>query len=238
MKLRLAWQQIPHPMVTDILCATTLDGIVLDSEHSNFNPETLYACITLCVANRKYCFVRVANIDHTIRTYLDAGASGIILSTIESQEQAIKLRNICQYPPMGKRGQGLVRENMWGKNGHLLGKRKTILIGQIETKEGVSSLASIDQAGVFDSYLIGPYDLSASLGVVGQFDHLTYLEQIQNIEMTIPKDRLGYHIVKDVKNEYPRYKEYGVVALSMDTLAILDRMDDMEKLLNETNRHN
>lgn len=232
--LRLAWQQIPHPLVTDILINSDLDGIVLDLEHSSFNPETIYTCISKCLHVGAKCFVRVANIDHTIRTYLDSGASGIILSTVETIGQVNQMRDLCLYPPAGKRGQGLVRENMWGKNAHLLGNHTPILIGQIESAVGISSLKEIDAAGVFQYYLIGPYDLSASIGFIGEFDNPTYVKMIKKIEEIIPKERLGYHIVNDVKKQYSRYKDYGVVALSIDTLAIINRYSEMEKLINDT----
>lgn len=229
--LRLAWQQIPHDMVTDILCLTeNFDGIVLDLEHSVFNPETVYTCITKCKANGVRCFVRVSNIDHTIRAYLDSGAYGVILSTVETMKQVNELRNLCLYPPKGKRGQGLVRENGWGKNESLLGKTIPFLIGQIETSTGVENLSEIHESELFDAYLIGPYDLSASIGVVGQFEHESYLKLIEKIESIIPKEKLGYHIVKDVEKQYPTYNDYGVIALSMDTMALCEYVSQMTNI--------
>ena len=82
--MKLAWQQIASTVVSDILCANKLDGVVLDTEHGMFNPETLYACIQVITSNRKKAFVRLIDVDKAaVRSCLDAGADGIIFSTIE-----------------------------------------------------------------------------------------------------------------------------------------------------------
>ena len=113
--MRLLWQQLSSPTITEILCNSTLDGVVFDLEHGCFNNETLYTCIQVCLLKNKLCFIRVTWLDKTvIRMSLDAGVSGVIFSTVQNYFKAKEYYDYCFYPPKGSRGQGLVRENEWG----------------------------------------------------------------------------------------------------------------------------
>ena len=166
--MKLFWQQIPSPLITEIFCSRSFDGVVLDLEHGHFNNESLYSCIQVGTLLKKNILVRVSHLDkQTIRLCLDANASGIILSTVENSTQAKEFRDYCTYPKNGgKRGQGLVRENLWGAKP--LNFREPLIIPQIETLKGVDNIKEISQLD-FDHYLVGPYDLSASLGKAGDF---------------------------------------------------------------------
>jgi 2-keto-3-deoxy-L-rhamnonate aldolase RhmA len=118
--MKLAWQQIPSPVVSELLCNTGLDGVVIDTEHGFFNNETLFSCIQV---------IKLSN------ACLDAGIDGIIFSTVETTQQAAAIHEICKYPKFGgRRGLGLVRENKWGKE-ELISK-PPIIIAQIETITG------------------------------------------------------------------------------------------------------
>ena len=129
----LSWQQIPSPLVTEIMCHN-FDGVVLDTEHGCFNNETLYSCIQVIKASKKRCFVRLTDINKTmIRYCLDAGVDGLIFSTIETEKQCTDIIDYCFYSPKGKRGLGLVRQNFWGEKELI--QKDPIIIPQIETKE-------------------------------------------------------------------------------------------------------
>ena len=74
----------------------------------------------------------------------------------------------------------------------------------------------------FDHYMIGPYDLSASLGVPGDFNSTLYLNAIKKMEKLIPKEKMAVHIPTDVKKYLKKYSDYGIIALGMDTTGLLD----------------
>ena len=177
-KLKTLWQQIPSTIITEMFCSSSFDGVVFDTEHGCYSNETLYSCIQISSALRKKSFVRVTDLNKTlIRMVLDAGVSGLIMSTVETIGQAKEFKDFCTYPKNGgSRGQGLVRENMWGDNDFEF--RTPILISQIETKKGVDNIEEISSLG-FDFYLVGPYDLSASLGDVGNFKSKEYLFHVR-----------------------------------------------------------
>lgn len=223
--MKLAWQQIPSTIISDILCLNNLNGVVLDTEHACFNNETLYSCIQIITSNNKECFVRLGNSDDsTIRFCLDAGATGLIFSTVETPEQAQKINQLCKYPKYnGKRGLGLVRQNKWGLK-ELINK-PPILIAQIETETGAKN---IEKLLGFDFYMIGPYDLSASLGIPGKFDDPRFLNVVEKINKFIPNNKMAVHIPKDVYKEIKKYNDYGIIAVGMDTTVLIESHKEME----------
>lgn len=188
--MNLTLQSIPSPLVSEVLASTQLDGIVLDTEHGYYNNETLFSCIQIITLMQKKCFVRFTDLNkQLIRMCLDAGIDGAIFSTIESYQQGIEAIKYCTYPIHGGiRGSALVRENKYGELE--IGKKRPILIGQVETKEAVNNLSDILKCG-FDYYVIGPYDLSASLGCTADWNNPLYKEYYEKINQFIPQDNLG-----------------------------------------------
>jgi|TARA_B100000242_G_scaffold293096_1_gene270179 2-dehydro-3-deoxyglucarate aldolase len=219
--MKLSWQQIPSTIISEMLCEG-FDGVVIDTEHGCFNNETLYNCIQIITAKNKTCLVRLTEINKTlIRMCLDAGASGLIFSTVEDATQAAKIKELCTYPKYGgKRGLGLVRQNKWGYS--TLVNKPPIIIAQIETKRAVHNLEEIYAQGL-DHYMIGPYDLSASLGVTAEFDNPKFLEAIKTINKVITDpSKMAVHIPTDVNKHIDKYAEYAIIAVGMDTTILLE----------------
>tara|TARA_R110002020_G_scaffold89143_4_gene218309 strand:- start:634 stop:1320 length:687 start_codon:yes stop_codon:yes gene_type:complete len=215
----LTWQQIPSPLISEIMCHN-FDGVVLDTEHGCFNNETLYSCIQVIKISQKKCFVRLTEISKSmIRYCLDAGVDGLIFSTIETEEQCEEIIRNCYYTPKGNRGLGLVRQNMWGENSLI--QPDPIIIPQIETKTAVDNLKNIVKYE-FDFYLVGPYDLSLSLNIPGKFDNPEFLCYINKVNDILPKEKTAVHIPSDVKNQIEKYKDCGIKCLGMDTIALLE----------------
>ena len=230
--IRFLWQQIASPTITDILTENkTFDGVVLDIEHGVFNPETMCACLTLGLSKGKDMFVRFPYLDKSmVRLALDTGATGVIFSTVETEQQAEDICTYCLYPSCGgKRGQGLVRENMWGE--YKLNQREPIIVAQIETKQGILMLENIMNYSSFDYYLIGPYDLSSSIGCVGEFNNKKFKSLIRKFEEKVPARGRGYHIVKDIEKQYVNLSDCGFLAFSLDTLMLLEGTKNIEKII-------
>ena len=220
MPLTFFWQQIPNPLVSELLCQGGLDGVVLDLEHGSMNPETIYHCIQVITLKNKICLCRLTHLDKTlVRMCLDAGATGLIFSTVETEEYAEEICSYCLYPAdKGKRGLGLVRENNFGKSD--LAARRPILIAQIETKKGVSQAHKLNYYP-FDFFLIGPYDLSLDLGLAGQIRHEEVQSCVSIVESCVGKEKMGYHLVKgDLEAEASRLSQHGILAFSLDTLML------------------
>ena len=89
--MKLAWQQIPSPVVSEILCHTGVDGVVIDTEHASFNNETIYNCIQAITSSGKECFVRLmVPTKSSIRMCLDSGTTGLIFSTVRTLDNVIR----------------------------------------------------------------------------------------------------------------------------------------------------
>jgi 2-dehydro-3-deoxyglucarate aldolase len=188
--MNLTLQTIPSTIVSEILAKSFFDGIILDTEHGSFNNESLYSCIQIVTLLKKKCFVRLTDYNkQLIRMCLDAGCDGLVFSTIEDHDQAKEIISYCNYPSYkGKRGCGLVRDNNWGKT--TLDVKKPILFGQIETAFAVDNIDFLKELD-FDAFLIGPYDLSSSLGVSGQFESEIFKNYMNTIYSKIPDDKMG-----------------------------------------------
>ena len=225
--MKLSWQQIPSTIISEMLCED-FDGVVLDTEHGCFNNETLYNCIQLIAAKGKQCLVRLTEINKTlIRMCIDGGTTGLIFSTVEDATQAAEIKELCTYPKYGgKRGLGLVRQNKWGYS--TLVNKPPIIVAQIETKKGIENLEEIHKQGL-DYYMIGPYDLSASLGVTAEFDSPKFLEAIRKVKETITDlNQLAVHIPTDVGKHIDKYTEYGIIAVGMDTTILLEGYKELK----------
>lgn len=222
--MKLLWQQIASPVITKIFCNSDFDGVVLDCEHGIFNDESLFTSIQLINAHGKSSFVRFPELDKArVRLCLDSGVSGCIFSTVKSGHEANKVYNWCKYPKgdsHGFRGQGLVCENGWGKNLDKLQSNDVILIGQIEDESGILNVKDISRW--FDYLMIGPYDLSANLGSVGDWEHPNYVNAIKRFHKVVPEQERGVHLVNNIEDEYKsKFSNYGIVALGMDTTFLL-----------------
>lgn len=215
----LSWQQIPSPIISEIMCHN-FDGVVLDTEHGCYNNETLVSCIQVIKCLNKKCFVRLTEVSKTmIRYCLDSGADGLIFSTVETEQQCKDIIDYSCYSPKGKRGLGLVRQNLWGEKNLI--SNHPILIPQIETKTGVENLQNIIKYD-FDFYLIGPYDLSLSINKPAKFDDDEFLCYIDKVNKNIDTKKMAVHIPSNVENEIHKYNNYGLKCLGMDTIALLE----------------
>lgn len=234
---RYLWQQIPSPLVSELLISYNMfDGVVLDTEHGCFNKETLFNCIQILTKEKgKECLVRLTDINKdSIRHCLDAGASGLIFSTIEKFSQVEMIVEECHYPDQGgTRGLGLCRDNFWGAEQLTRPKEnKPILIAQIETVKGAHEiLLGHINTNHFDYIMIGPYDLSASLNCAGDFDNPSFKQLIKELTDAITYQKLGYHIVTNVEKQLPNFTRCGFLAWSMDVLMITERINQLNKLI-------
>ena len=108
---------------------------------------------------------------------------------------------------------------------------KVKLVAQIENKESISQLSNIVKTDLFDYYVLGPYDLTADLCCVADWENKKYLELIEKFNKEIPVKKRGVHIVSNIENEYKnKFKKYGFVALGMDTTIVKSGIKNLENL--------
>jgi len=232
------WLTIGHTSIVEIIAESSFDWITIDIEHNLINPENLKNLILAGQSRGLAVLVRVPSINEVdIKYALDAGADGIIAPMVNNLNDAKRLISFSYYPPIGKRGVGLSRAQRFGKNfnGYLKwASEELILIAQIESKEAIDNLEELCQISEIDSFMIGPYDLSASLGMPGSFDEPLVKKYLENFKLTCKKYRkaTGIHIVPV---EPKRAKEaldegYSFIAFGADFNFLLKGCENVSKI--------
>ena len=195
------WLTIGHTSVIELLAQANFDWIAIDIEHNLIGLDTLRNLIIAGQACNTAIFVRVAKNDELCIKYaLDAGADGIIVPMINSLGDAEKLVSYAYYPPTGKRGVGLSRAQGYGTNFSKYldwAEKELTVIGQIEHIDAIDDLELIIKVKGIDALMIGPYDLSASIGYPGKYDHNDVKKAIQHFNYVCKKNQMasGLHIV-------------------------------------------
>ena len=175
------------PGIARILDAAGADFALYDTEHGGAGIETVKAQMSYAAATACAPMVRVPSTEYTpIAAALDAGALGIMAPMVESAEQAAHLAACTRYPPLGRRGAafGIAHDDYRG--GDVAAKiaaanARTLVIAMIETAPGVEAVEAIAAVPDVDVLWLGQFDLTNSLGIPGQFEHVRYLDAVQRI---------------------------------------------------------
>ena len=179
-----AWVCFGTPDSAEILAHMGLDWLVFDAEHGPWSIETVQRQIQATAGTDIVPIVRVAWNDIVmIKRALDVGAYGVIVPWVNTKEQAIQAVRAAKYPPKGMRGCGPRRVSMYGLDTEYfdVADDLVMVIVQIETLEAVDNLDEILSVDGIDAIFIGPEDLAASQGLLGQKRHPKNLETIARI---------------------------------------------------------
>ena len=170
-----SWIQFGDPAVAEVMAKAGFDWLGVDLEHSAI--ELTAAARLIQVIDLAGCaaLVRLSTNDPVqAKRVMDLGASGVIVPSVNSAAEARRAVEAVRYPPDGTRGVGLGRAHGYGARfaEYLRESAEgSIVIPMIEHREGVDRVEDIlDVAGV-DGVFIGPYDLSASYGAIGELNH-------------------------------------------------------------------
>jgi 2-keto-3-deoxy-L-rhamnonate aldolase RhmA len=185
--LGLIQNGFPTPEVSKMITAAGFDWLFLDTEHGPFHTETVHAIIQACLQTPMTPIVRVADFQYDLvaRT-LDAGAEGIIFPRTESPEQLAKAVSWAKYPPNGVRGFGLGEPNVGYVSAGIdeiieHHNAENIVIAQIESVAGLEAIEEIAAVEGLDCLLLGPADMSVSLGIPGQWDHPKFQDAFDRV---------------------------------------------------------
>lgn len=178
------WVCSGSPLVAEICAGSGLDWLLLDAEHSPNGLESLLAQLQAVQAYPVTPLVRPPSGDPvTIKQYLDLGVQNLLVPMVDTGTQAAELVRAVSYPPAGIRGVGsaLARASRWNRVDDYLGAaRQTVsLYVQLESAEAVAEVESIVATPGVDGVFIGPSDLAASMGVLGQQDHPEVVEAVE-----------------------------------------------------------
>lgn len=169
------WCSLLGPLNTEICAAAGFDWLLLDAEHTPNDPMNLLQQSQIIAAYPGTHAVARVPMGHgyvgqaLIKQYLDVGIQTILVPMVDTPEQARELVRCMRYPPEGIRGMAATRASGWGRNpGYAKeANREVCLLVQVETREGVRNLDAIAATEGIDGVFIGPSDLSAAFGHVG-----------------------------------------------------------------------
>jgi 2-dehydro-3-deoxyglucarate aldolase/4-hydroxy-2-oxoheptanedioate aldolase len=171
------------PGIGHILAGAGCDFAFLDMEHSGFEAETVKAGLRFLEAGGIPALVRVTSRDpHDISRIADIGAEGVMVSLVGTPAMAQAAVEALKYPPEGRRGVALrvAHDNYRAPASPAAGLKaanaRTTLFLMIETAEGVENVEAIAATPGVDVLWVGHFDLSASLGIPGEFDHPRFRE--------------------------------------------------------------
>ncbi len=221
-----SWLTLGNPFIAEIMARAGFDWLAIDMEHSAITlteAQPMIQVIELCVC---IPLVRVSVNDATvIKRVMDAGAHGVIVPMVNSVDDAKRAVSAVKYPPVGTRGVGLGRAQKYGigfDEYKVWAEKKSIVIVQVEHIDAVNNLEEILAVDGVDGFIIGPYDLSGSLGRPGDFDCFEMKDALQYVKEVSQKLGvvMGYHSVPtDVETARERIAEgYHFIAVGVDEL--------------------
>jgi 2-dehydro-3-deoxyglucarate aldolase len=179
-----SWMQIPHSSIAEIMGQAGYEWVAVDMEHGAIGAHQLPDVFRALELGGTLPLARIAQgVPKDCKQALDAGAGGIIVPMIESADQLIRVRDACRWPPAGKRGVGFSRANLFGKHfeAYTEEAQAPLLVAMIEHAAAVDDLPAILAVEGLDAILVGPYDLSASMGMTGAFDRPEFVAVIERI---------------------------------------------------------
>ncbi len=175
------------PGVTTLVGQVGFDFVFIDMEHGPYSLETVADLIRGAKSVGCAPIIRVPGAErYFISRVLDAGAEGIMVPMLSTPEQAERAVRYAKFPPVGKRGVGLSNAQVdyaavKASDFTTEANEKTLIIAQIENREGIGNIDEIMSVDGIDLAVMGPNDLSYNLGYQGQTDHPKVLEEIQKV---------------------------------------------------------
>ena len=235
-----SWMQLSDSSVAEIMGASDFDWVAVDMEHGNISHHELPNIFRALELGNTLPLARVAEgKPRDCKQALDAGAGGVIIPMVESADQLIAVRDACCWPPAGTRGVAFSRANLFGKNfkEYQTESQQPLLIAMIENVCALNNIEEILSVDGLDAILIGPYDLSASLGLTADFEHPDFLSA-KNTILSHAKEKhiaVGIHVVNPSLSEFKsRVDEgYQFLAYSIDSVMLRKEIEqDLSMIIN------
>jgi 2-dehydro-3-deoxyglucarate aldolase len=239
-----SWISIAHPDVVEVMATAGFEWLVVDMEHTATDINTAKNLIATIKANGMQPLVRVgANDELIIKRVLDSGAEGIIVPMIKNAIEAKRAVDFVKYPPHGKRGVGLYRAQNYGttfSEYQRWNQENSVVIAQIEHIDAVKNIEEILLTEGIDGIMVGPYDLSASMGYPGEYDREDVKEALEIVKKACRNFNkpLGFHVIKSEAQFLQEKIEegYTFLAFSIDFFFLGDRVrEEMGKIRSVNN---
>jgi len=236
-----SWVTIPNQAIVEIMGDAGFDWLVIDTEHAAIDIHQLQNLVAWIQAKGVKALVRVSkNEEVIIKRVMDAGADGVIVPMVKNKEEAKMAVDFVYYPPFGKRGVGLSRAQKYGVGFQEYQEwlaNEAVVIAQIEHIDAVNNLEEILAVPGIDGIIVGPYDLSASMGKPGKYDEEDVKMALLKVDDICKKlgKPLGFHVIQsDHQKVLEKVKVgYSFLAFSIDFFFLGDLVRQEMTLLKE-----
>lgn len=229
LKERLAYEAVygtivslPSPEVAEVMALAGFDWLFIDLEHGAMSYLECQRMIQ-AIGDRAESLVRVPELtESAVKKVLDTGAGGIIVPKVNSRAEAERAVAYSKYPSDGQRGVGATRAHGYGihfQDYVARANEDLMVVLQIEHIAGVEQIESIVDVPGVDVIFIGPYDLSASMGLMGQLDHPKVLDAIARVEAVCREKEMhmGYFGMSPESVKPYMEKGYKLITCGTDT---------------------
>ena len=225
-----SWITLGHPAIGEIMASKGFDFLVVDMEHTVIGLESAQHLFRSIESKGCVPIARLGeSSENLIKRVLDAGAYGILVALVNDAEGVKKVVSAAKYPPRGIRGVGLARAQGYGYDFERYKKWAAdgpIVMTLVEHIEAIRNIDSILSVEGLDGTLIGPYDLSGSLGCPGEFERREVKQAIAAYEAACKRHQkpMGFHVVHpDAKKIMEKKKKgYTFVGAGLDILHLGD----------------
>ncbi|MCV9939484.1 HpcH/HpaI aldolase/citrate lyase family protein [Boseaceae bacterium BT-24-1] len=229
------WSSLCSPIVAEIIGHSGFDWILVDTEHSPNEPPAVLAQLQALQAGTATPIVRPAwNDPVLLKRLLDIGTQAVLVPFVQNAEEAAKAVAACRYPPAGIRGITVSgRGSRYGRVPDYLKRAdaEICVLVQVETGEALSQLEAIASVDGVDGVFIGPADLSASLGHIGNPGHPEVQAAIKDAVDRLTALGKPAGILPPSEADARRYIEWGYrfVAVGSDLGLLTKNADALAK---------
>ncbi len=234
-----SWMQLSNTSVAELMGSSGYDWVAIDAEHGSFALSELPDLFRALELGNTLPLVRVP--DQNLKycqQVLDAGAAGVIVPIIEDADMLASVIDATRWPPAGTRGVGFSRVNLFGGEfeGYSVEAQNPFVAAMIESQKGLANLDEIISVPGLDAILIGPYDLSASLGKTGLFEDPKVQDAIEKIKGSCiaRKIAVGIHVVKPSAVELQARIEEGFTFIPYSVDSVMLRITAQNPIASES----
>jgi 2-keto-3-deoxy-L-rhamnonate aldolase RhmA len=214
---------LPCPEIAEIMVSSGFDWLFIDLEHTTLDLQSAQRLLQT-VSPKAYGIIRCpANEEVWIKKCIDLGADGLILPQIRTKNDAERAVRYSKYPPSGDRSVGIARAQGYGANFQEyidIANENIAIILQIEHIEAVENMDAILQGEGIDCVVVGPYDLSGSMGKIGQVTDPQVLEAISEVREACMRAGVPLGIFGATADAVQPYIEQGfkLITVGMDVM--------------------
>lgn len=230
------WLGLTDPISAEICAGAGFDWLLIDGEHAPNDVRSILAQLQAVAPYPVHPIVRPVSGDiQLIKQLLDIGAQTLMVPMVETADQAQLLVRAMHYPPLGIRGVGatLARASQWSRVTNYVHEASTqmCLLVQVETRLGLKNLDAIASVEGIDGIFIGPADLSAALGHLGNPAHPAVQEAIETAVARIRQKGRAAGIITTDEAQAHRYLSLGCtfVAVGLDGNLLMRATQDLAR---------